>query len=115
AFAGTRDSRASAHVELAGVDHVAVLRHLDAVAAGRPAVGVADVEVGGLRTGGNVLGFFGDRLVAVQVGPLRDQAARRGAVGGDRCVDGVAAGERGQRRGDLVVGADRIAQGDRAG
>src|SRR5690606_34971852 len=84
AFAGTRDSRASAHVELAGVDHVAVLRHLDAVAAGRPAVGVADVEVGGLRTGGNVLGFFGDRLVAVQVGPLRDQAARRGAVGGDR-------------------------------
>src|SRR5690606_33671892 len=89
-FDGARGLRVSAHVELAGVDHAAVLRHLDAVAAGRPAVGVADVEVGGLRARGNVLGFFRDRLVALQMGPFGDEAAGGGAVGGDRGMDGVA-------------------------
>src|SRR5690606_22548944 len=114
ALSGHASRRALLHVELAGAHHAAVLRDLHAVAAGGPAVGLADVEVGGLGAGGDVLGFFGDGLVAVEVGPPGGQAAGV-AVAGDRGVDGVAAGEAGERGGDAVIGVDRVAQGHGGG
>src|SRR5690606_39865547 len=89
----------SAHLEFAAADRAAVLRHLQAVAAGWPAVGLADVEVGDLRAGGDVFLLFGHDLVAVEVGPPGLQPPRR-AVGFYRGVNGVAAGEGGLRRGD---------------
>src|SRR5690606_20444081 len=92
----------------------AVLADFDAVAAGGPAVRVADVEVGDLCAGGHVLVVLGHDLAAVQVGPARAQAARL-AVGLHRGVDGVAAGKRGERRGDAVVGTDRVAEAEAGG
>src|SRR5690606_30607453 len=65
--------------------------------------------VGDLGAGGHVLVVLVEDLVAVEVGPARGEAAGL-AVGFDRGVDGVAAGERVDRGGDAVVGADGVAE-----
>src|SRR5690606_3536353 len=58
-------------LELAGLHHAAVQRDFDLVLAGRPAVRLADLEVGHAVTGeGDVPGFLVHGLAAVHVGPL---------------------------------------------
>src|SRR5690606_38466746 len=97
--------------ELARLHHHAAGGDLQLVLAGRPAVGLADAEVGGLGAGGDDLVLGVDDL-AVLVGPGRGQVAADVAVGGDRGVDGVAAGKAAGRHGDAVVLADFGAQVD---
>src|SRR5690606_8424124 len=102
------------HGEIAAVDDGAVQRDLDLVAAGRPAVRLADVERGhgrAIRRDG--LARLVDRLASL-VGPLRGQRrARRGSGGRYRRVDRVGRREGRRRRADSLARIDRVAEVDR--